>query len=197
MSACKRFAAQFSSMLHLLNATSLHGPSERFHVLKHCTRENAFDTSVIVISHTACLPAKGLRRNSHQCYISSMLHLFTDSVSVFIFEALHKRERFRRKCYSYITHCMSACKRFAAQFSSMLHLLNTTSLQAPSQRFHFLKHCAREIAFDASVIVISHTACLPAKGLRRNSHQCYISSMLHLFRILGGKGFTSFDAQQA
>ena len=177
MSACKRFAAQFSSMLHLLNATSLHGLSQRFHFLKHCTRENGFDTSVIVISHTACLPAKGLRRNSHQCYISSMLHLSTDSVSV---------ERFRHKCYSYITHCMSACKRFAAQFSSMLHLLNATSLHGPSQRFHFLKHCARENAFDATAIVISHTACLPAKGSRRNSHQCYISSMLHLFTDLAG-----------
>ena len=93
---------------------------------------------------------------------------------------LHKRERFRRKCYSYITHCMSACKRFAAQFSSMLHLLNATSPHGLSQRFLFLKCCTRENAFDASVIVISHTACLPAKGLQRNSHQCYISSMLHL-----------------
>ena len=74
MSACTRFAAQFSSMLHLLNATSPHGLSQRFHFLKCCTRE-----------------------------------------------------RFRRKCYSCITHCMSACKRFAAQFSSMLHLLNATS----------------------------------------------------------------------
>ena len=181
MSACKRFAAQFPSMLHLLNATSLHGLSQRFHFLKHCTRENGFDTSVIVISHTACLPAKGLWRNSHQCYISSMLHLFTDSVSLFIFWSIAQERTVRRKCYSYITHCLSLCKRFAAQFSSMLHLLNATSLHGLSQHFHLLKHCTRENAFDASVIVISHTACLPAKGLRRNSHECYISSMLHLF----------------
>ena len=132
---------------------------------------NAFDASVIVISHTACLPAKGLRRNSHQCYISSR----TQSAFSF-FEALHKRVRFRDKCYTHITHCMSACKRFAAQFSSMLHLLNATSLHGLSQRFHFLKHCTRVNAFDTSVIVR-----LPATGLRRNSHQCYISSMLHLF----------------
>ena len=123
MSACKRFAAQFSSMLHLLNATSPHGLSQRFHFLKCCTRENAFDTS-----HTlhVCLQkvcsAILINATSPQCYISSR----TQSAFSF-FEVLHKRERFRHKCYSYITHCMSACKRFAAQFSSMLHLLNATS----------------------------------------------------------------------
>ena len=103
-----------------------------FSILKHCTRENAFDTCDIVISHTACLPAKSLQRNSHQCYISSMLHLLRDSDRVLIFGVL---------------------------------LLHTRG------------------SFDTSVIVISHSACLPAKGLRRNSHQCYISSMLHLLTV--------------
>ena len=121
MSACKRFAAQFSSMLHLLNATSLHGLSQCFHFLKHCTRER--------FRHK-CYSYIGLRRNSHQCYISSMLHLFTDPVSVFI----------------------------------------------------FLKHCARENAFDTSVIVIHHTlhVCLQkvcgAILINATSPQCYISS---------------------
>ena len=124
-------------MLHLLNATSLHGPSQRFH----------------------------------------------------FFEALRKRERFRRKCYSYITHCMSACKRFAAQFSSMLHLLNATSLHGlgrmkvmPSVSvFIFsetVKHCARENAFDASVIVIHHT--LHVWNLTCKRFAAQFSSMLHL-----------------
>ena len=91
--------------------------SPRFHFLKHCTWENAFDTSVLGISHTACLRAKALRRNSHQCYMSPR----TQSAFSF-FEALRMRERFWHKCFRYITHCMSACKSFAAQFSSMLHV---------------------------------------------------------------------------
>ena len=64
-------------MLHLLNATSLHGPSQRLHFLKHCARENAFDTSVIVIHHTlhVCLQkvcgAILINATSPQCYMSS------------------------------------------------------------------------------------------------------------------------------
>ena len=74
----------------LINATSPQcyisaRTQSAFSILKHCTRENAFDTNDIVISHTACLPAKGLQRNSHQCYVSSRLHLLTGSVRVLVF----------------------------------------------------------------------------------------------------------------
>ena len=96
--------------------------SPRFHFLKHCTWENAFDTSV----------------------------------------------------FRYITHCMSACKSFAAQFSSMLHV--TTD----SVRVFIFWSIAHERTLLTQVFLgISHTACLRAKALRRNSHQCYMSPRTH------------------
>ena len=45
-------------MLRLLNATSPHGLSQGLDFLEYYKRENSFDTSDIVTSHTACLPAK-------------------------------------------------------------------------------------------------------------------------------------------
>ena len=160
------------AVLHLFNTTSPHGFSQRIHFLKHCTRENAFDTSVIVIAHTAYLPAKWFA-----VQFWSMLHLLTDSVSVFIFWSI-VQERTLSTHVLQLYHTLHVCLQKVCD----VILINATSPHGLNQCIHFLKHCTRENAFDTSVIVISHTVCLPAKGLR--------FAVLHLFNTTSPHGFS-------
>ena len=105
----------------LINATSPHGLNQCIYFLKHCTRENAFDTSVIVISHTVCLPAKGLR--------FAVLHLFNTTSPHGFSQRIHflkhcTRENAFDTSVIVIAHtAYLPAKWFAVQFWSMLHLL--------------------------------------------------------------------------
>ena len=63
----------FLQMLHLLNATSPHGRSQRFCVWS-IAQERTLLTQVLYLYHTHSM-------SSCKCYISSMLHLLTDALA--------------------------------------------------------------------------------------------------------------------
>ena len=101
-------------------------------------------------------------------YQPSSINFCPPEVRVFIFWSIaHERTLLT---FRYITHCMSACKSFAAQFSSMLHV-TTDSVRV----FIFCSIAHERTLLTQAFLGISHTAMSACK-----SFAAQFSSMLHV-----------------